>query len=1489
MNTKFLLYSFKIISSTLIVSSIILSSVFAQSNITGTLKGLASEDSAIVRIQKSGESFFFKKLVGTTPVSDIPFEFKDISNGKWSISVDAKGYLFPVAKVIELNNNTIDNVITLTKAPSDSNFSYQWQDDSSYVGHAQQAYINDKVEINILGKAEKVPDDFNAINLLNEYGFYLSDSISLWTSEDAYRLYQTVKKFNFQKFGERDSVRVKVVWQITDSYIDKDIDFSMRNDIVFIRISRAAFTYASPLVVTVDGVKGKFFSKRLFNALVYYYTDRGTLSHKIEEIATTRYGIEFLTPSSFLQTLMGETETNFQSFTSEEKLIILSMFEEYPDAMQRQDQLKYMVRRVNGQKHPVYPDAPAIAWVTNQNIEWMEGAFKEASIEYMQRLVLHEKAHFLWEYTFDSTTKKDWAEMGGWFMDPSSGSGWSTSNTTEFVSPYAHLKNPNEDMAESIAYFITNPEALRSRSLKKFEFIRDRIMKGTRYISVIRPDLTFTVYNLFPDYNYPGKIKRTKLEVFGKENEDKKVVLEIELTIINKEFDGADWASCRFTSSIGTIKDMGLFPINPEKSILRGEMSLSKLAKSGYWIVPQIVIGDRQGNLRLENNTTYGLKCFVNNPLEDVTPPLYIQNSLKLDSVQAKMIDFTGSLAVDRCGSCADTLTPINTIKVSFDLIEKNQINPDGRALATIYLPTFDSTNSYNIQPYSFEVQISGSGIKNDFVDSIKRPEFYFPIPDYYPSGYYSISAITMADQALNYRQVLFDKDTANDNYFIAPKFINQRSLRDSIYFKTKYPDMKPPVLDLNDIQIQATPTNPTSPNGETLFEMWLWIKDESDFPGKASGFTHGSYTLRDPQGLEHNYSMQRDLGNLYYEVIPDSSIYGFKRYYFKTLLPVGSPPGLWGVSSITLFDKSRNRKYYNFVEIVRFDVEESQALQVTPYVEILGKKVNMYNVDSASVAIGCKSCKDQNYRLRMYSSMGGTSVVYEGIMTSDTIKISNLKLSGVNDGILYATVFILDSSKALIGTGRTTYTKDTKIPTSQKLQTNLSNFGTSNLDSLIINIESAELNGSYKLVLYQETVNQSKVNSIVNNIDDIKLQMNTVTKLFGQGDSLILMGNYIDGNFNIDGASIRNMLDGIIKIKFYLYDSVGNEGSLIEKNIYKDTKNPEIALSKSSLNGLKLLYELTVNEYISNKLIKESLLIGNGSIDSLSQMSNKKYNLYITKLCNDTTSVTLKAGALLDTVGNKNSETSFKFIDSIIPAQPLVSNYSVCQGNTSLQLSATPAEQSILSWYTTISGGTASPTAPTPSTSTAGSTDYYVSQTSTVTSCESPIIVVTVKIVDIPPKPTITLDAERNLISSELSGNQWYSDLTAITNATSNIFKPTASGNYSVKIVNEGCEGPISETYNYLITSIENFEDGEYIKLYPIPTNGVLTFDYYIRNTNKLNIDLYGINGTKIYQMKNIRSGEKIHLSTLPKATYIIKINDSKGKLRSIKSVIFQ
>ena len=114
----------------------------------------------------------------------------------------------------------------------------------------------------------------------------------------------------------------------------------------------------------------------------------------------------------------------------------------------------------------------------------MEGGFNSNLEEYIHRLILHEKAHFMWgashnESTdgsgiFDATLKADWIELGGWYECTDRESGWCTTKQSEFVSAYAHSKNPNEDMAESLSYFVVNPDALRSRSIAKYEFIRDK-------------------------------------------------------------------------------------------------------------------------------------------------------------------------------------------------------------------------------------------------------------------------------------------------------------------------------------------------------------------------------------------------------------------------------------------------------------------------------------------------------------------------------------------------------------------------------------------------------------------------------------------------------------------------------------------------------------------------------------------------------------------------------------------------------------------------------------------------------------------------------------------------------------------------------------------------------------------------------------------------------------------------------------------------------
>ncbi len=1212
---------------------------FAQtSSVTTVVKGLKNGDSALVRIQQSKDQYFSKKIYGIAANADVSYAFASLTNGKWSISVDVNGYSSPSSKVVDLNNSTLQVVITLT-ASATSNFSYQWEDDSSFVGHAQQAYINDTVSINVLGKAEKVPSEFNSINLLNDYGFLLSDEGTAWTSEDAYRLSQTILSIGFGKKGQSEPVVVKAKWVITDLFIDKDLQFTTQNGIDIITISRSAFLYSSPLVVTLDGIKGKFFSKRLNTAIVYYYSNKGTDTYKIANLAKTKYGFEFLEPSDQLQNLMGETKTNFQAFTPSEKLSILSMFEEFPSAMQYESHLKYLVRRINGQRHPIEPTALAIAHTGTENIEFMESAFTGSSFD-VQRVILHEKAHFLWSYTFDNITKSNWATTGAWSLDPTAASGWSTTNTTEFVSAYAHLKDPNEDMAESFAYYVINPDALRSRSLLKFEFIRDRIMKGTRYISVIRPDLTFQVYNLYPDYNYPGKIVRTKVDVTGGPLEDKVVTIQVELHTEAKLYDGASSGLIRINSSKGTIADIGLAPINASGSILRGQITLSKFAKNGYWTAASLTIRDQVGNERIENPANIGLKVYINNPLEDLIAPRYIEKSMSLSLVKDKFLnDGWGGIAKDVCGACADTLPAKQAIRMSFKMEEKN-VMQDGMAMIQMIMPTKPGLQSKSIpfQKYSFS---------NDFTDSTKVFLAYRVIEDYQPTGYYVTADGNMYDKAGNSRSLTFDLDKNNLNYDLN-EGKGQRSLRDSVYIKTDYPDELPPILDLNNIKVKATPTNPTNPNGETNVELWTRIKDTSAYAQHAAGLMFGEFCLRDPQGLQHWYSMQ--INSI---VKADSSRLGiYLDYYVKVLLPVGSAPGTWGVQEIRIGDNADNRKNYDFTQLVRFDLDTSTVLRIDPYVEILGKKVNAKNVDSVGVKLGCKNCKNQNYRVTIYSSMGGNSVVLQGAMTADTVSLYNLKLAGVNDGIIYATVFILDSTAAMIGTGRASYTKDVLLPKPANVLANLASLGKSNLDSLVIDMKVSELKGEYNIVVVQSTIAKPPA---------IYFEDNFV-KTFGVnannpsvGDTVIIAGQLADSLFKIKNLPLSQFQDGLITLMITFIDSVGNESTPVTSYFYKDTKDPVATITKLSSSNFKAVYSIQSNEYLSNTLTSENISLQKGTVDSLVKISNSLYNLYITRVCNDTLSITLKANALIDTVGNKSLPAYSQLIDLILPVTPIV------------------------------------------------------------------------------------------------------------------------------------------------------------------------------------------------------------------------------------------
>ena len=90
--------------------------------------------------------------------------------------------------------------------------------------------------------------------------------------------------------------------------------------------------------------------------------------------------------------------------------------------------LDYVLRRKDGYPHPFYPTAPAVAWPTAHDesyVEFMESGFGE--IRHTRRLILHEKAHFMWANIFDDELRDDWTALGGWYQEDGE---WFTDEST---------------------------------------------------------------------------------------------------------------------------------------------------------------------------------------------------------------------------------------------------------------------------------------------------------------------------------------------------------------------------------------------------------------------------------------------------------------------------------------------------------------------------------------------------------------------------------------------------------------------------------------------------------------------------------------------------------------------------------------------------------------------------------------------------------------------------------------------------------------------------------------------------------------------------------------------------------------------------------------------------------------------------------------------------------------------------------------------------
>ena len=813
----------------------------------------------------------------TTTNSNGFFEFINVENGLYVIRVDQTGVLGGEPIEINLNSlsspqltrrNTasqpsIEHVSFYLEEIYEDGYYYEWFFTGDVFGYETSVNPIQPLEIIVSDQAFIASNSQAALTLQTKYKQYLVNDDVEWTSEFASRMLEI---FNRIPMTHGSAANKETIWILTKDFIDADLEIAYGEESNTVRISIHAFANATPKIASLEGLQGIYFSHRLYHAIVRFTTQEGHDLYEVNHILRTRFGVEVMNIDYAARTVLNESAEAYEQFKPYELLQILEMFEEMPSGFHKINELTFLVRRKDGAENPLRPSAAAIAWVSHGYIEFMEKAFKQITVSDLHRLILHEKAHFMWEFLFTEELKEAWAELGGWYETDETQSGWATTKTTEFVSAYAHLKNPNEDMAESIAFYILNPDKLRARAQGKYDFIEQNIMKGAKYVSVIREDLTFEVFNLFPDYDYPGKIIRTKITVSGLPEEDKLLTVEIELNDEENLFDGASHAYLRMYSVEKTdiFFDMYLFPINEKGSILRGSLDILNIFKAGYYTTDQIIVTDKVGNQRFEGQGSVGFKFYLNNPLEDIIDPVFVEDSFR---VEVELVEIYGR--------------EVFLVDVSFEVIDDNIGN------AYLYINAVDDPS------YSFDQW------GDDSLREGNRIHFQYFFTQFYPNGHYDFGQLLVQDRVQNY-------------IYINLHLIDGFNEKHRFFIDTKTPDSTPPEIDVNRITVSARPTNPEAPNGETLVTIKFYARDD------LSGLGPVAYVLRDPLGTDfYQYFYHDDWYRMFFESGNPSE---WREYTINVTLPVGSAPGIWGLLEIYVEDKAGNFYTYNFSETVIFE-----------------------------------------------------------------------------------------------------------------------------------------------------------------------------------------------------------------------------------------------------------------------------------------------------------------------------------------------------------------------------------------------------------------------------------------------------------------------------------------------------------------------------------------------------------------------------------------
>ena len=147
------------------------------------------------------------------------------------------------------------------------------------------------------------------------------------------------------------------------------------------------------------------------------------------------------------------------------------------------------------------------------------------------------------------------------------------------------------------------------------------------------------------------------------------------------------------------------------------------------------------------------------------------------------------------------------------------------------------------------------------------------------------------------------------------------------------------------------------------------------------------------------------------------------------------------------------------------------------------------------------------------------------------------------------------------------------------------------------------------------------------------------------------------------------------------------------------------------------------------------------------------------------------------------------------------------------------------------------------------------------------------------PPAPTISQSGE-DLLSSAVSGNQWYFWGEPVPGATEQVFTPTMSGEYYVTETSEyGCESEPSNMIYFVYVSVEEIDAESDLRIYPNPVAEKMTIRFTLKSYLETSITIFNAVGHAVmvindgYQIQAGTYSMEIDVKALPSGVYYCKL----------------